>query len=96
MWSDNQTVVGRQFGEKTQQKPLIRWPGAARDDALASMDETLDFRERPRPLGNGSHTVEARVATHSDIVHAVGLEQLGRGLILHKEMGHIMELLAEP
>ena len=96
VWSDDEAIVIGQVLVEIHKQLLVRRPSAARDDAVATANELLHFGEGLGLPGNGCHTVEARVATHGDVCQAVGLEQLSRGVILHEEMGHGIELFAEP
>ena len=96
MRGQDETIVIGHLGEESLQQLLIGRPGAASDDALPPGNETLDVRERLGLLGNGRHAVETRVATQRDIVEAILSEQINGCLVLHEEMRHRMQLLAEP
>ena len=94
--SDNEAIVVGHLGHEVEEQALVGGPSAARDDAFASLDELFDLRERLGLTGNGSHAVEAGVATHGDIRQTIGRKQLCRGIVLYKEMGHMMELAEKP
>ena len=93
---DDEAIIVRQTRHESGPKTLVGRPGAACDNALSSIYETLHLGERFGLFGYGCHTVETRVATHRDIVHAVFLQAICRGFVLHKEMIHCLQLLAEP
>ena len=94
--SNNEAIILGQTGRKCQPKTFIGWPGATCDDAFAACNEMLHLGERLGLFGNSCHAVETRVATHRDIVHAATFKAFCRGFILHEEMVHCLQLLAEP
>ena len=96
MWGNDETIVVRKLLVKLHQQFLVGWPGTSSNTALSTTDELLHFGERLGLPSNGCHAVEARVATHGDVCHAVGLEPLSRGVVLHEKMRDAFKLAEEP
>ena len=96
VWCQDQAVVLGQMRKEGKDQALVGRPGASSDDAFPTMDERFNLGERLGLPCDGGHAIEPGVAATGDVVVADALEEPFCRLVLHEEMGHVLQLLSKP
>ena len=92
---DHAVVVGKPV-DAGEEESLVGRPGAAGNDAVASVKESLHLGESARLSRDSGDTVETGVTADRGVMQPDAFEELASDFVLDEEMGHQPKLLAEP